>query len=209
MDMPYEKPEDFAVLREYYTDYCTKRFDKLKHLLCDSLGIKYEEIEPQETEVVQKVVVANKPDEKPSKQVRFADKCIVRLAKILNTDLVKVGRSSYRSTDGKRGYVITTSKMYTQGKREKYWFAYRTNPFDELSDCEEKYVVYGCKDENTMVVLPVPVIEEQLDRLNVSYDEDENISHWHMVFFRDISGKMTWMLSRPNIEEIEINSFLV
>jgi hypothetical protein len=60
-----------------------------------------------------------------------------------------------------------------------------------------------------MVVLPVPVIEEQLDRLNVSYDEDENISHWHMVFFRDISGKMTWMLSRPNIEEIEINSFLV
>ena len=122
---------------------------------------------------------------------------------------MKVGRSSYRSTDGKRGYVITTSKMYTQGKREKYWFAYRTNPFDELSDCEEKYVVYGCKDENTMVVLPVPVIEEQLDRVNVSYDEDENISHWHMVFFRDISGKMTWMLSRPNIEEIEINSFLV
>ena len=196
MDMPYEKPEDFAVLREYYTDYCAKRFDKLKHLLCDSLEIKYEEIEPQETEVVQK-------------QVRFADKCIVRLAKVLNTDLVKVGRSSYRSTDGKRGYVITTSKMYTQGKREKYWFAYRTSPFDELSDCEEKYVVYGCKDENTLVVLPVPVIEEQLDRVNVSYDEDENISHWHMVFFRDTAGKMTWMLSRPNIEEIEINSFLV
>lgn len=209
MDMPYEKPEDFAVLREYYTDYCAKRFDKLKHLLCDSLEIKYEEIEPQETEVVQKVVVAKKSDDKPSKQVRFADKCIVRLAKVLNTDLVKVGRSSYRSTDGKRGYVITTSKMYTQGKREKYWFAYRTSPFDELSDCEEKYVVYGCKDENTLVVLPVPVIEEQLDRVNVSYDEDENISHWHMVFFRDTAGKMTWMLSRPNIEEIEINSFLV
>ena len=45
MDMPYEKPEDFAVLKEYYTDYCTKRFAKIKHLFCDALGITYEEIE--------------------------------------------------------------------------------------------------------------------------------------------------------------------
>ena len=209
MDMPYEKPEDFAVLREYYTDYCTKRFDKLKHLLCDSLGIKYEEIEPQETEVVQKVVVAKKSDEKPSKQVRFADKCILRLAEVLDTDLLKVGRSTYKSTDGKRGYVITTSKMYTQGSREKYWFAYRRNPFEELTDCVEQYVVYGCRDEKTMVVLPVPVIEAQIDHLNVSKDEDGNISHWHMVFFKEISGKMTWMLSRPKIEEIEIDKYIV
>ena len=209
MDMPYEKPEDFAVLREYYTDYCTKRFDKLKHLLCDSLGIKYEEIEPQETEVVQKVVVAKKSDEKPSKQVRFADKCILRLAEVLDTDLLKVGRSTYKSTDGKRGYVITTSKMYTQGSREKYWFAYRRNPFEELTDCVEQYVVYGCRDEKTMVVLPVPVIEAQIDHLNVSKDEDGNISHWHMVFFKEISGKMTWLLSRPKIEEIEIDKYIV
>lgn len=41
MDMPYEKPEDFAVLKEYYTDYCTKRFAKIKHLFCDALGITY------------------------------------------------------------------------------------------------------------------------------------------------------------------------
>lgn len=101
MDMPYEKPEDFAVLREYYTDYCAKRFDKLKHLLCDSLEIKYEEIEPQETEVVQKVVVAKKSDDKPSKQVRFADKCIVRLAKVLNTDLVKVTEAAIGLLMGK------------------------------------------------------------------------------------------------------------
>ena len=26
MDMPYEQPEDVDVLKEYYTDYCTKRF---------------------------------------------------------------------------------------------------------------------------------------------------------------------------------------
>jgi hypothetical protein len=210
MDMPYEKPEDFAVLREYYTDYCTKRFDRLKHLLCDSLGIKYEEIEVSEPEVVQKVVAAKRDNENPGKQMLFADKCIVRLAKMLNTDLVRVGRKSYKTKDGKKGYVITTSKMYTQGKREKYWFAYRTKPIEELSECKEKFVVYGCKNENTLIVLPVPVIEEQLARLNCPCDEDKHIiSHWHMVFFRDTTGRMTWMLSRPSIEEIEIGDYLM
>ena len=58
-----------------------------------------------------------------------------------------------------------------------------------------------------MVVLPVDVIESQIDHLNVSKDEDGNISHWHMVFFKEISGKMTWMLSRPNIAEIEIDKY--
>ena len=93
---------------------------------------------------MQKVVVAKKSDEKPSKQVRFADKCILRLAEVLDTDLLKVGRSrsTYKSTDGKRGYVITTSKMYTQGSREKYWFAYRRNPFEELTDSYEQKRVY-------------------------------------------------------------------
>ena len=168
MDMPYEKPEDFAVLREYYTDYCTKRFDKLKHLLCDSLEIKYEEIEPQETEVVQKVVVAKKTGEKPSKQVRFADKCILRLAEVTNTDLIKVGRSTCQSTDGKRGYVISTSKMYTQGSREKYWFAYRRNPLDELKNCTEQYVVYGCKDEKMLSNLRLIILTFQRMKMGTS-----------------------------------------
>ena len=159
--------------------------------------------------MVQKVVVAKKADEQDGKHVRFADKCILRLAEVLNTDLFKVGRSTYKSTDGKRGYIITTSKMYTQGSREKYWFAYRRNPLDELSDCTEKYVAFGCKDEKTLIVLPVNTIESKLEHLNVSKDEDGNISHWHMVFFRDAYGKITWMLSRPNIEEIDINQYLV
>ena len=45
MDMLYEKKEDFEVLKEYYTEFCTKRFTKLKHLLFNSLGIKYEEVD--------------------------------------------------------------------------------------------------------------------------------------------------------------------
>ena len=109
MDMPYEKPEDFFVLKEYYTDYCIKRFDKLKHLFCNSMGITYEVVEQPE-EVVKKVVVPKTTDA-ISKKVKFADKCILRIAQQLNTDLIKTGRSTYKTPDGKKGYVITTSKM--------------------------------------------------------------------------------------------------
>ncbi len=55
MDMPYTE-NDFPVLKEYYTDYCTRRFDKIKHLLCNSLGIAYEEIEDTSQEITKKVM---------------------------------------------------------------------------------------------------------------------------------------------------------
>ena len=207
MDMPYEKPEDFAVLKEYYTDYCTKRFSKIKHLFCDALGITYEEVEEVQEEVSTVVSPKVKPVE--SKKVKFADKCAVRLAQEVGNELIKMGRSSYMTADGKRGFVLTTSKAYKQGNRDKYWFAYRKNPLEDLKKCEEVYVVYGCKDESTMVSLPVSLIEEHIDALNISKDDDGKITHWHMVFFKDVSGNMTWLLSKPDLQEISIDKYIM
>lgn len=207
MDMPYEK-NDFPVLKDYYTDYCTKRFEKIKHLFCESLGIEYEDIIDEEPKIVQKVVVPSN-DKQQNKKAKFADKCIIRLAQELNTELIKVGRSTYISNDGNKGYVITTSKAYKQGNREKYWFAYRRNPLADLGNCKEKYVVFGCKDENTLICLPVDEIEKSIDRLNLSTDEDGEVTHWHMVFFKDNAGVVTWMMSKPEIEEISVAKYLV
>nr|DAZ45299.1 MAG TPA: Protein of unknown function DUF262 [Caudoviricetes sp.] len=207
MDMPYEKPEDFAVLKEYYTDYCTKRFSKIKHLFCDALGITYEEVEEVQEEVITVVSPKVKPVE--SKKVKFADKCVVRLAQEVGNELIKMGRSTYMTSDGKKGFVLTTSKAYKQGNRDKYWFAYRRNPLEDLKKCEEVYVVYGCKDESTMVSLPVSLIEEHIDALNISKDDDGKITHWHMVFFKDASGNMTWLLSKPDLQEISIDKYRI
>lgn len=204
MDMPYEKTEDFAVLKGYYTDYCTKRFSKIKHLFCDALGITYEEVQEEVITVVSPKV---KPVE--SKKVKFADKCVVRLAQEVGDELIKIGRSTYMTSDGKKGFVLTTSKAYKQGNRDKYWFAYRRNPLEDLKKCEEVYVVYGCKDELTMVSLPVSLIEEHIDALNISKDDDGKITHWHMVFFKDSFGNMTWLLSKPDLQEISIDKYIV
>lgn len=208
MDVPYEKPEDFEVLKEYYVDYCTKRFDKIKHLFCESLGIEYEVLEEEAHEIV-KAVVKPEPIPVVNKKVKFADKCVSRLAQLINTELIKVGRSTYKTVDEAKGYVVTTSKAYKQGNRDKYWFAYRRNPLDDLKGCSECYIVYGCKDEQTLIVMPVEEIEKRVDNLNLSKDEDGNISHWHMVFFRDANGNMTWMLSKPEIIEENINQYLL
>ena len=208
MDMPYEKLEDFNVLKEYYTDYCTKRFDKLKRLLFDSLSIKYEEIDVK-SDVVQEIVLPKQEENNSIKSVKFADKCILKLAQEMKKELVKVGRSTYKTKDNNEGFVITTSKMYTQGNREKYWFAYRKNPLKDIEDCKNKYVIYGCKNEFTMIKLPTSEIEKRLDSLNISKDEDGNIEHWHMVFFKDKNDNITWMLSKPKIKEMDITKYKI
>ncbi len=207
MDMPYEKSEDFAVLKEYYTDYCTKRFGRIKHLFCDALEITYEEIEAVQEEVITVVSPKSKPTE--SKKVKFVDKCVVRLAQEVGSELIKMGRNSYMTSDGKKGFVLTTSKAYKQGNRDKYWFAYRRNPLEDLKKCEEVFVVYGCKDESTMVSLPVSLIEEHIAALNISKDDDGNITYWHMVFFKNVSGNMTWLLSKPDLQEISIDKYIM
>ena len=80
---------------------------------------------------------------------------------------------------------------------------------ESISNCKEQYYVFGCKDESTMIKLPVSLIEENLNRLNISTDEDGNATHWHMVFFKDVAGNMTWMFSRPDIEEISVDEYVM
>ena len=207
MDIPYGAT-DFDTLKEWYTEFCTNRYEKIKRLFYESLDIEYIELEEEPMDIVQEVIIPS-PNKTVSKRINIADKCVYRLSSELNEELLKVGRSTYVTKDGSKGYVITTSKTYKQGNREKYWFAYRKNPLEDLGNCGEKYVVYGCNDENTLVCIPVNVIEKELNRLNASVDDDGNIVHWHMVFFKDTSGNMTWMFSKPDIEEISINEYLI
>lgn len=203
---PYEKPEDFSVLRDYYFDYCTRRFEKLKHLFCDSLGIPHVSSDEIEEEKPAEVIISAKPEMKPV-TVKFADKCVQRLAESIGEDLIKLSRGGFKTQSDDLGFVLTTSKVYKQGKREKYWFAYRR--ITTIENCKNRYCVFGCKDETTMIKLPIPLIEDKLDRLSASTDEDGNITHWHMVFFKDDSGHMTWLFSKPEIEEISIDEYIM
>lgn len=205
MDVPYEKAEDFEVLKEYYTEFCVKRFDKMKHLFCDALDIEYVAAGEKDEEAAEIILPSNNSAARPT--VKFADKCVQRLAQSLGESLIRLSRGTFKTSDNLNAYAITTSKMYKQGRREKYWFAYRRNK--NMDGCQNQYYVFCCKDESTMLIVPTDEIEKRIECFNSSTDEDGNITHWHMVFFQDADGKITWMISKPEIHEINVNKFLL
>jgi hypothetical protein len=208
MDAPYEKPEDFPVLRESYTEFCTRRFEKMKRLFCDALGIEYvpsSEIEP-ETDVP--TVVKPETSAKPRRNASFYWKCVQRLAASLGEELIRVGnKHRYKTPSKDAGFSVVTSKAYDYGKRRKYWFAYR--PDDSLRDCGKRYCVYGCGDESTMIVLPESLLQENLDRLRCTFADDGSVSHWHIIFLKDKSGHIVWQWSKPGMKEIDVDEYIL
>lgn len=222
MDVPYENPEDFKVLKEYYVEYCTKRFDKMKHLFCDALGIEYTDItepetepavvepEPQPTTTAQ-VTVTPKPNTKSAdNNAEFLKRCVQRLANEKGLDLLKVKQNTYTTADKKKGFIFVTSKLYMQGKYEKYWFSYRKELLQHIADCKEKYIIYGCKNESTMLCIPIEDMENNLDRLRTSINQDDGkILRWHVVFLKDTNGRIVILVSKPKVEKIEVNKYLL
>lgn len=179
--------------------FCTARSTNATTALVDIEGRTFAAVFPK---MITKQVV---PVETNAQD--FMGKCVQRLMKIVDSNLKKRGRSAYVSPDGKTGYVIRTSKMYPQGKREKFWYAYRRSK--EIMDCKQQFMVYGCKDENTIVLLPVSEIESCLQSLNDTKDANGNSLYWHIVFLKDGNGRMTWLVSKPKVHEIDITDKLL
>ena len=68
-------------------------------------------------------------------------------------------------------------------------------------------MVYGCKDADEILVIPVETMEALTSRMNYSAEEGGTVSHWHVVFFRNLDGHMTQLLSNPELEEIDVDSY--
>jgi len=130
---------------------------------------------------------------------------------ITDEDIVIIKkRRIYKSTDNENGYTIVSSKMYPQGDKEKFWFAYKEKRFNDVADCSNQYMLLACRNK-TVVVLKFPksFLMGLLDRLNTSVDDDGNIEHYHIVVFKNPNGKITMLLSKPYITEIDITEYLV
>lgn len=120
-------------------------------------------------------------------------------------------RRTFKTEDNKKGYTLVSSKMYPQGDKEKYWFGYRDKRFEDIEDCDEQYMILGCRNKTLSVVrFPRKFIEQHLGMLNTSVDsETGEISHYHIVIFKNPDGKMTMLLSKPVLREIDISEYVV
>lgn len=203
MDMPFGK-DDFDVLKDYYGEFLNNRFETLKKLFCQSMSLNYEEmqnivIEATEPTKQSGVITAKSP----------TAPAIIRLQEKLGKTITHVKRSAYTSDNGEVGYVLCESKRYVQGDKAKYWYGFRHKPFELIENCKEKYILYAFKDSPDLLLIPYEYISNLTPHL-ISSEDSENegeISHWHIVFFRDPDGHYTQLLSKPEITEVNIDGF--
>ena len=188
------------------TQFCTARSTNATEALKDENGRSFADVFSKDN-TSKTVGSKSTPSSVTSQEDNFKDSCIRRLVQSTGGELIKKSGSTYWSSDGKTGYVFRTSKIYKQGNREKYWYAYKR--MRDLANCKNQLYVFGCNDANTIIVLPVSEIESQLDALNYSQDGNGNPSYWHIVFFKDAKGKMTWLLSKPKPHEVDITNKLL
>lgn len=120
-------------------------------------------------------------------------------------------RRTFKTEDNKKGYTVVSSKRYPQGDKGKYWFGYRDKRFEDIEDCDEQYMILGCRNKTLSVVrFPREFIEQNLGMLNTSVNsETGEISHYHIVIFKNPDGKMTMLLSKPALREIDISDYVV
>ena len=130
---------------------------------------------------------------------------------ITDEDIVTIKkRRIYKSANNENGYTIVSSKMYPQGDKEKFWFAYKEKRFNDVANCANQFMLLACRNK-TVVVLKFPksFMMRLLNRLNTSLDDEGNIEHYHIVVFKNPNGKLTMLLSKPYLTEIDITEYIV
>lgn len=141
-------------------------------------------------------------------EVTAINKCLEYVLEKENAECIREGKS-YKTKDNKNGYIVLSSKMYVQGNREKYWFGYRMKRLSEIAECENKFLVLGCRSTKAEVIaMPIEFLESKLNNLIASYNDDGSIKHYHIVLFKNADNQYSMLLSKPEINEIDVTNFL-
>ena len=204
MDYPYD-PQDADTLKEFYVEFLRKRYHIIKKLFCESLGINI--VETPDVDKEDFLVSESATQEGKINSRKMSSVCMRKLSEITSEQIVHLKNKYYKTIDNKKGYVAFFSKQYKQGDKEKYWYGLRS--YDTIEGCDEVFYVFGCKSDETILVIPKTEIFSKRDNLNNSEDENGDISHWHIVFFKYPDGRMTWFLSKPEKKEVSIDKYIV
>ena len=202
---PLDNTYSYETNLNYITIFNNLRTMLEKMELADELYIKFRGttcISPEE-----------ESDSKQNQDASLVDKdfkqlCIEKVEKTFGIKLLKCSQSFYKTQDGRKGYYFATSKIYPDTRGEKYWFGYRKPSL--LEDCEQNYYVFGCKNEDNIVVLSQEQLDEKTWQMNYSADDDTGeIRHWHVVFIKKKDGSTIWSLSKPDMHEEDITDYLL
>ena len=216
INMEYEKG-DFNDLEEFYVEFLKLRFEEQKREFYASMDIdtslinmnKVIKIQAERNSKTIKRTIKDFPESNAGKRKKKLYEDIKRSLEIKYSNKLEFAKKTIVE-GGDRQFILAYSKLYYQGKKHKYWFAYRPNILEDENN-SNKYYVFACNEDNVSLVIPVAKLVENMKALNKS--ENGVNSYYHIVIFIDTDKnsekKITWLLSKPKIREVDITSFKI
>jgi hypothetical protein len=155
------------------------RIDKLIDLIfITSQDLQLEE--PLETEIEDKTEKTKEQTEEPkTAPVNFHEECIAKIESKLDRPLIKQTRISFSNKENTLGLTCAISKLYKQGKYEKFWFAFHPHQQEFLKDFPEAYVAFGCGSADNTFLIPFKEFQPLIQYLWTTEKEDR--MYWHIV----------------------------
>lgn len=175
------------------------RIDKLIDLIfITSQDLQLEE--PLETEIEDKAgKTKEQTEELKSIPVNFHDECVAKIQSKLNRPLIKQTRISFSDKENTLGLTCAISKLYKQGKYEKFWFAFHPHQQEFLKDFPEAYVAFGCGSAENTFLIPFKEFQPWIQYLWTTEKEDR--IYWHIVIHhRDTK----FLLQQPKNEKASV-----
>jgi hypothetical protein len=138
---------------------------------------------------------------------KFHQECIDEINNKINVRLKKKLRTLYSTDDLKMGVVVSVSKKYKQGNKDKYWFAYHPYYKSNLNGFEERYIVYACGSEANLFLIPVDILESLKERM-WSTEKNDKI-YWHINIFLEDDGNYYLQLPNPSSELLDLTQYKI
>jgi len=118
-----------------------------------------------------------------SSPVNFYEKCIARINRKLGRNFIKNGRVTYTSADKQANVVLLNSKSYPETHGLSFWYGFRPNQDEFLSEKDASFVAFGCGSEESLLLIPFQHFKTFLSKLGTSLDSDGTLKHSHVVIF--------------------------
>ena len=119
--------------------------------------------------------------------VNFYEKCIARINRALDKNLIKNGRVTYTSSDKTTNVVLLNSKSYPEANGRGFWYGFRPNQDEFLSQVESAFVAFGCGSEESILLIPFDEFKQFLPKLGTTPSPDGGITHSHVQIFNEDS----------------------
>ena len=125
-------------------------------------------------------LAGGKASDKKFTPVSFHEPVFERIREKLRTNFVKQSKSSYSSSDGKIGLVISISKQHPPFNSQfdsRYWFAFHPHQETFLGPFDEAYACYGCGNERKVFMVPFPFLKDRLDLIWKTKGTEREYTH--------------------------------